>query len=162
MTKQTNTCAPAAKPLGVWIDELKADRDEWKARAERAEGLLEAWVELAAHCSIEDGVCCCGEDMENHSNPMDCGHLPVDHGDYVARQLVEDTRAALTQTDAEPGLTLADAYRAGLEAAAKRHVYYAHQYERIGAIADAEAHMEHARQIRALPVPPEFGETNDQ
>jgi len=65
MTKQTNTCAAAAKPLGVWIDELKADRDEWKARAERAEG-------------------------------------------------------ALRRIDAEPGLTLADAYRAGLEPAAEK------------------------------------------
>jgi len=36
MTKQTNTCPPEAKPLGVWIDELKAERDEWKSRAERA------------------------------------------------------------------------------------------------------------------------------
>ena len=40
MTKQTNTCPPAAKPLGVWIDELKADRDEWKARAVRLEAGL--------------------------------------------------------------------------------------------------------------------------
>lgn len=56
---------------------------------------LEAWLELAAHCSIEEGVCCCGDNMENHSNPMDCGHSPFDHGAYVAGQLIESTRTAL-------------------------------------------------------------------
>jgi hypothetical protein len=33
-------------------------------------------------CENEDKgcktTCCCGEDMETHSNPMDCGHTPVD------------------------------------------------------------------------------------
>jgi hypothetical protein len=27
-------------------------------------------------------TCCCGEYMENHSNPMDCGHSPVSMHDY--------------------------------------------------------------------------------
>ena len=131
MTKQTDTSAAAAKPLGVWIDELKADRDEWKARAERLEGALESIIEQANFA----------DDPDHHTLSL-CKVI---------------ARAALAQTGAEPGLTLADAYRAGLEAAAKRHVYYAHQYERINAMADAEAHMEHARQIRALDVPTEFG-----
>jgi hypothetical protein len=61
----------------------------------RVSELLEAWLELSGHCSIEEGVCCCGEDMENHSNPMNCGHSPVDHGAYVASHLVERTLAEL-------------------------------------------------------------------
>jgi hypothetical protein len=32
-------------------------------------------------CENEDkgckDTCCCGDDMETHSNPMDCGHTPV-------------------------------------------------------------------------------------
>ena len=128
MTKQTDTSAEAVEELiqgpikkGILseglprtnedtevgyqtvdlIRALAAERNEWEDRAERVECLLEAWVELAAHCSIEEGVCCCGEDMENHPNPMDCGHSPVDHCVYVASQLVEETRATLAQTDAD-------------------------------------------------------------
>jgi hypothetical protein len=66
-----------------------------EAKLAQAVERLEAWVKLADHCSIEDGVCCCGEDMEGHSNPMNCGHSPVDHGAYIARQLEESTRATL-------------------------------------------------------------------
>jgi hypothetical protein len=33
-------------------------------------------------CENEDKgcktTCCCGEDMETHSSPMNCGHSPVD------------------------------------------------------------------------------------
>ncbi len=65
------------------------------AKLAKAVEALEAWVELAEHCSIEDGVCCCGDNMEGHSDPMNCGHSPVDHGAYIARQLEESTRAAL-------------------------------------------------------------------
>ena len=57
--------------------------------------LLEAWLELATHCSIEEGVCCCGDNMEGHANPMNCGHFPVDHGSYIADHLVKRTLAAL-------------------------------------------------------------------
>ena len=58
---------------------------------------LESWMELAAHCSIEEGVCCCGDDMKNHSVPMNCGHSPTDHGEYIAEMLVETTRATLAK-----------------------------------------------------------------
>ena len=68
----------------------------------RVKALVEAlkdWLELAEHCSITDGVCCCGENMENHSEPMECGHSPVDHAAYVARYMIESTRAALAAPD---------------------------------------------------------------
>jgi hypothetical protein len=75
-----------------------ADRIEaLTAKLAQAVERLEAWVKLAEHCSIEDGVCCCGEDMEGHSNPMNCGHSPVDHGAYIAGQLEESTRATLAE-----------------------------------------------------------------
>lgn len=56
---------------------------------------LERWLELASHCAIEEGVCCCGDNMEGHSEPMNCGHSPVDHGSYIAQHLVESSLAAL-------------------------------------------------------------------
>jgi hypothetical protein len=68
-----------------------------EAKLAKAVGLLEAWVNVAAHCTIEEGVCCCGDNMDTHSDPMDCGHLPVDHGAYVARGLVKETNATLAE-----------------------------------------------------------------
>lgn len=56
---------------------------------------LEGWIGVAANCTIESGVCCCGDDMERHGSPLDCGHSPVDHGAYVATQLIDDTTSAL-------------------------------------------------------------------
>jgi len=67
MTKQTDTSKEAVESVCrnihdavnrnklpayslVWVDLLRAlvaERNEWKARAERAEGALKAWVELA-------------------------------------------------------------------------------------------------------------------
>ena len=76
------TAIPAADPL--------AD-----PRVKALVEALEAWVELTEHCSIEDGVCCCGDNMEGHNSPMNCGHSPVDHGAYIAGQLRESTLAAL-------------------------------------------------------------------
>lgn len=50
---------------------------------------------------FETGSCCCGDDMERHSDPMSCGHTPVDHGEYVARGVyesaVEPARALLAK-----------------------------------------------------------------
>ncbi len=45
---------------------------------------LEFLTEIMEHCSVSDGMCCCGDDMANHASPMDCGHTPVDHGQYHA------------------------------------------------------------------------------
>ena len=78
--------------------------DLWEARAEAAEaklakavGLLEAWINVATHCIIEEGVCCCGDNMDTHAEPMHCGHSPVDHGAYIAESLVEETNATLAE-----------------------------------------------------------------
>jgi hypothetical protein len=76
--------------------DARLDRiEELEAKLAKAVGFLEAWVELAEHCSIEDGVCCCGDNIEGHSDPINCGHSPVDHGAYIAGQLVESTRAII-------------------------------------------------------------------
>jgi hypothetical protein len=57
--------------------------------------LLNRWVGVVEQCSVTTGVCCCGEPMEGHSDPMFCGHSPVDMGAYHAGLLLEETRAAL-------------------------------------------------------------------
>ena len=57
--------------------------------------LVKQAVDIFTYCTVEDGVCCCGDYMDKHSNPMSCGHSPVDHGSYVAGRWREDARAAL-------------------------------------------------------------------
>lgn len=64
-----------------------------------ASGQVRALVDQAAsiftHCSVTDGVCCCGDTMEGHSHPMSAGHGPVDHGSYMADKWL-DAYAAMT------------------------------------------------------------------
>lgn len=58
-----------------------------------AQGLLDCLDQ----CEVRSGVCCCGDNMERHSPPMDCGHSPVDSGAYYTDQAVSVLRAALAK-----------------------------------------------------------------
>ena len=79
------------------LDEAANRIEALEAKLAKAVGLLEAWIRVATHCTIEEGVCCCGAAMDTHDDPMSCGHLQVDHGAYVARGLVEETNATLAE-----------------------------------------------------------------
>ena len=57
---------------------------------------LEVLLGLVDEFGIKSGVCCCGDDMARHSNPMDCGHSPVDSGEYYSAKTIEVARAALS------------------------------------------------------------------
>lgn len=57
---------------------------------------LEVLLGLVDEFGIKSGVCCCGDDMARHSNPMHCGHSPVDSGEYYSAQTIEVARAALS------------------------------------------------------------------
>jgi hypothetical protein len=83
---------------------MQADLTAALARADRAEALLkeavealEGWAAIYDNCSISTGYCCCGDAMESHANPMDCGHSPVDQGWYAANQQIESARATLAK-----------------------------------------------------------------
>lgn len=96
--------------------DLVRDKDAAEARATTAEAQVVAMRELVGgaqgilmNCDVETGICCCGDAMENHGNPMDCGHSPVDHGSYSAQQWLEAANAALASAD-QPAHT---ALRAG-------------------------------------------------
>lgn len=77
--------------------EMHLEIELLKINLAKAMGLLEAWINVATHCTIEEGVCCCGDDMDTHAEPMDCGHEPVDHGTYIAMGLAEKTEATLAE-----------------------------------------------------------------
>ena len=69
-------------------DDLTAERDRLR---EALDGLLTS----VEHADFEDGWCCCGDDMLHHQSPMDCGHTPVDMGEYHASLAIKKARAAL-------------------------------------------------------------------
>jgi hypothetical protein len=56
---------------------------------------LDACIANIEHADMSDGVCCCGDNMDGHSNPMSCGHAPVDMGEYYAHLAIVKARAAL-------------------------------------------------------------------
>ena len=70
------------------IEQLTAERDRLR---EALDGLLTS----VEHADFADGWCCCGDDMLHHQSPMDCGHTPVDMGEYHASLAIKKARAAL-------------------------------------------------------------------
>jgi hypothetical protein len=75
----------------------EAEADRLRALLDEAREGLKGWLNIAAHCDITDGSCCCGEDMRNHSPARDCGHVAVDHGGYVTDQQIRATEAILAK-----------------------------------------------------------------
>jgi len=72
------------------------------ARVAELEGALAGCVAAIEHADMSDGVCCCGDNMEGHSDPMNCGHSPTDMGEYHASQVLSVARAALSTPAEEP------------------------------------------------------------
>lgn len=62
---------------------------------------LEACIASLERADTAEGVCCCGDSMDRHSDPMSCGHSPVDMGDYYASNALEAARAALAKARGE-------------------------------------------------------------
>lgn len=58
---------------------------------------LEACVASLERADTQEGVCCCGDSMDRHSDPMSCGHSPVDMGDYYAGKAMDAASAALAK-----------------------------------------------------------------
>lgn len=70
------------------LAKVEKQRDELLKIAKDVIGMLE-------NCSVESGVCHCGDDMARHSSAMSCGHAPVDIGSTYAAHLYEKARAAI-------------------------------------------------------------------
>ena len=76
------------------LAERAADRIEaLEAKLAKAVEALEGWINVYTHCTIEEGVCCCGDDMKNHTEQ----HMPMDHGAYIAGGLAEQTETTLEE-----------------------------------------------------------------
>ncbi|MGL4260781.1 MAG: hypothetical protein ACRCTX_04115 [Afipia sp.] len=63
--------------------------------------IVKGAIEMLGNCNVESGVCCCGDSMENHPDPMECGHSPVDSGAYNAKHLYEQAVEVLAKATGE-------------------------------------------------------------
>jgi hypothetical protein len=84
--------------LNEALVELMDDRDAKLAKAVEA---LRATTASIEHADMSDGVCCCGDNMDGHADPMSCGHSPTDMGEYFAHKAVEMARATLAEIEGE-------------------------------------------------------------
>ena len=82
------------KPHRIVYD-LCREIEKNAAERDRLRGALEGLLTLVEHANFEEGWCCCGDDMLHHQSPMDCGHTPVDMGEYHASLAIKEARAAL-------------------------------------------------------------------
>lgn len=77
-------------------------RKRWLEVLEHAVNVHRTALQLLPYAYMadaENGVCCCGDNMDRHSNPMDCGHSPVDSGSYAQSLVIEDAKKILNVKD---------------------------------------------------------------
>lgn len=77
-------CATVAQAVVGKITALEADIVKLRQLVNQAESIF-------TNCTVTNGTCCCGEDMENHS--MAAGHSPVDQGGYQVDRWLKEARA---------------------------------------------------------------------
>lgn len=58
--------------------------------AERYKEQRDLLLVLIDTAPVTSGVCCCGDDMKNHPDPMSCGHTPVDQWDHTTMRIAQD------------------------------------------------------------------------
>jgi hypothetical protein len=61
---------------------------------------LEGCLASLERADCAENVCCCGDDMARHSDPMHAGHVPTDMGVYYASQAAENARATISASKA--------------------------------------------------------------
>ena len=94
LTQIAEDSAAMCSRQNALIETLRAELAAEKAKVARLVEVLKACVSSLERADTAEGVCCCGDNMESHGDPMNCGHSPVDMGDYYARKALEAAIAA--------------------------------------------------------------------
>lgn len=83
----------ALKSASLEYLERKGDAElfELRATVERQAAQIEMLRDFIETAPVSTGVCCCGESMEGHSSPMNCGHTPVDLWDHSVISVLSTT-----------------------------------------------------------------------
>lgn len=68
-----------------WVADLAKELTALQAREEKL-------LDFIQNAPVSSGVCCCGECMDRHSNPMSCGHSPTDQWDWSVQCMVEESK----------------------------------------------------------------------
>ena len=81
---------------------INAVCDDLMKQREVVEGLITALQNLMhviENCSVTAGHCFCGDSMDRHSHPMDCGHTATDMGAKYADDAYETGKQALAAAE---------------------------------------------------------------
>ena len=93
----TNEAMIACRALEArYLAAIDVQPDPRDAQIAALVGALRGCITAIEHADMADGVCCCGDEMEGHSDPMDCGHTPTDRGEHYAHQVLTAAKAALS------------------------------------------------------------------
>lgn len=90
----------ARKDLEQEVERLKVERDnhqldinaELRQQLAAAQAREQQLRKLLEHAPVSSGVCCCGDSMDSHPDPMVCGHSPVDQWDWAVWSLLKETQ----------------------------------------------------------------------
>lgn len=78
--------------------EIARKMEALNEREKRLTVSLELMISIVEDLDWRAGVCCCGDSMEEHCNPFDCGHSAVDMGEYYVGRAVEHAKTVLKET----------------------------------------------------------------
>lgn len=77
--------------LQMALADTEALEAETSARCLKQAAQIEMLRDFIETAPVSTGVCCCGESMEGHSSPMNCGHTPVDLWDHSVVSVLSAT-----------------------------------------------------------------------
>jgi hypothetical protein len=62
---------------------------------------LREFIDFVNRAPVGSGVCCCGDNMENHDNPYNCSHTPFDQWDRSLMLYMEEINPILDRLEQE-------------------------------------------------------------
>ena len=92
---KSDTERRAAEILAAEANERARALGQAAEHINRLEAALRGLLSTVERLDISEGVCCCGDDMATHAEPMSCGHTPVDAGHYHHGNAIQQARDAI-------------------------------------------------------------------